>query len=763
MLAALTLPPRPAAATEEAFPLTRAIPEDVFLVVAERYNPEQQFLRDHWATVWKEFQNSRIAPDLLALFLSAVPEEGRATLEQVWSRLREHTERVDWETLGKADFAFAERIARFGGGPQGQLAVMPEYLVLLRSDAKTARRAFEGLSGLFVVAAEEIRRATGHSPTVLEEELGTVRTFGLELAGNKPGIPRFPLFLGCKDEVLFLTFGAPMHDQVVALLSGSDDVRPVATMPRFRASFADLPAPEDGFQYVDFVNLRGELRQVFDGVFSTVEKSGIRDRILNADRNPEATAVRSEGFAHYQEGEFHEALRLTEASLKIDPGDSKSLYNIACLHALLGHPDQAFEWLDRAIEAGFQAPGAIRHESDFISIQGDPRLAAAIERAEKLAAGAGGEWVKLARKVFDRTLDFFRVADTVTTVNFTEGTSTIHESSVRLAPGAAKMPLYAVLTGGKPLPDLTRMLPEETVSFSASGGLDLDALCAYLEGTVRELGPLGEQLWSRWEKIQEEVGVDVRHDLLGWIEGATIQATFEQEGASDWVWMMRVKNEQTADRLLGQAVELVPPTMQRLVAKAPPLALVSPRFQPCSDPALEGFQKLWIGMMQRPLVLGVHKGWLWVGSRDEAVRLVLATDAGEHPALRENDVLMARAQWPDGPATAISFRDHRGDAEEAAGIVTFLSGTAGMAAMAIPDPQVRELATGVCELLTRLGPVVRKIDFYRSTSSWTTFDGERWHTRKVIRYAPAPAKESIDRWVVAPTPPGEELAALRDD
>jgi len=51
----------------------------------------------------------------------------------------------------------------------------------------------------------------------------------------------------------------------------------------------------------------------------------------------------------------------------------KDTYNIACLHALRGEPDEAFEWLDRAYAERDRGLMWLKSDSDLVSLRGDPR------------------------------------------------------------------------------------------------------------------------------------------------------------------------------------------------------------------------------------------------------------------------------------------------------------------------------------------------------------------------------------------------------
>ena len=68
------------------------------------------------------------------------------------------------------------------------------------------------------------------------------------------------------------------------------------------------------------------------------------------------------------------------------------MYNLACAHALAGHKDEAFAWLDKAFANGFDSWGLIRSDADLDDIRYDPRfrkyldLARAREREDWNAA-----------------------------------------------------------------------------------------------------------------------------------------------------------------------------------------------------------------------------------------------------------------------------------------------------------------------------------------------------------------------------------------
>jgi len=59
-----------------------------------------------------------------------------------------------------------------------------------------------------------------------------------------------------------------------------------------------------------------------------------------------------------------------------------TLYNLACAEARQGHVDRAFEWLDKAIDAGFDAKGMLRSDDDLEALRSDPRFRDLLKRTE---------------------------------------------------------------------------------------------------------------------------------------------------------------------------------------------------------------------------------------------------------------------------------------------------------------------------------------------------------------------------------------------
>jgi tetratricopeptide (TPR) repeat protein len=104
------------------------------------------------------------------------------------------------------------------------------------------------------------------------------------------------------------------------------------------------------------------------------------------DVEEDAGELRAEMFAAYRKGDYEKALEISLILHEIDPESEDTLYNIACMHCKLGHVEQAYEWLEKAIDAGYVGADHIAADADFESIRNEPRFLELVELARKSEA-----------------------------------------------------------------------------------------------------------------------------------------------------------------------------------------------------------------------------------------------------------------------------------------------------------------------------------------------------------------------------------------
>jgi len=172
-------------------------------------------------------------------------------------------------------------------------------------------------------------------------------------------------------------------------LREDDDLDAIRSEPRYRelvklAGDLDLPDLQQ-WNWVDkWTRNKERLREDW--------KSAANDIDAFARQHPQiGRAWFNLGFARIQAGQPEEALRAFEKALQLGHRRGTTMYNIACSYALMDRKDQGFEWLFKAIEAGFVGKGQIRQDEDLDNLRGDPRYRQALKLAEARHDDANGD------------------------------------------------------------------------------------------------------------------------------------------------------------------------------------------------------------------------------------------------------------------------------------------------------------------------------------------------------------------------------------
>ncbi len=103
------------------------------------------------------------------------------------------------------------------------------------------------------------------------------------------------------------------------------------------------------------------------------------------------------GVAAVEKKELGKAREFFEESWKLGELPTAP-YNLACLDAREGKPDQAFRQLDRAIAAGFDDEATLARDSDLAPLRGRPEFARIVEGARKNRAA--GDAAVIAEGLF---------------------------------------------------------------------------------------------------------------------------------------------------------------------------------------------------------------------------------------------------------------------------------------------------------------------------------------------------------------------------
>ncbi len=333
--------------------------------------------------------------------------------------------------------------------------------------------------------------------------------------------------------------------------------------------------------------------------------------------------------------------------------------------------------------------------------------------------------------VIGQLLNDLDIFDYVAEVEWTDGYRVFTDSSAVLKPNAKQSPFYGVVAGGGPVEKFDRFIPKEADTFSCTSGLNFNHLYRYVRSLLGKCGPDVKSFMDEFDRMQkEDWELDIEKDVLSLFEGQVISVSM---GGNSWALMFKVTNEEK----MAEQVDRLFSFINRNLGEDQGLILTPTKvhgkreFTQISHPMM-----MMLGGMSPPLV-GCAEGYLVVASSAKTVNRCLQTAAGEHPSIAKNKRWTKEAVQPSSHnVDAISFTDERNTGPELQGMIAGLSMALGMAGMFGQDmpPEVKSIMQAAPPILAKLGPVLGKLDFYRSSAGVTTFDGQKWMTKSVQNY-----------------------------
>ena len=78
----------------------------------------------------------------------------------------------------------------------------------------------------------------------------------------------------------------------------------------------------------------------------------LQSSAYDADQTDEFEKLEGQLFKHFKNEKFDEALEIAMELHRLNPKHVNTLYNIAILHSRLGNKNKAYEWFEKAAEAG---------------------------------------------------------------------------------------------------------------------------------------------------------------------------------------------------------------------------------------------------------------------------------------------------------------------------------------------------------------------------------------------------------------------------
>jgi beta-lactamase regulating signal transducer with metallopeptidase domain len=194
--------------------------------------------------------------------------------------------------------------------------------------------------------------------------------------------------------------GASLYNAACALaLQGEDDAALLELEraveggfddPKLMRTDADLATLHDNPRFSEILKMEDALAMPRLRVGRGLQRSDVEAWKKAAEAFEEYAAEHEEsgrarfnaGYARLYSNDEAMAAEHFKAALLLDYRKPATLYNLACAEARQRHVDKAFEWLGKAIDAGFDAKGMLRSDDDLDNLRSDPRFRELMRRTE---------------------------------------------------------------------------------------------------------------------------------------------------------------------------------------------------------------------------------------------------------------------------------------------------------------------------------------------------------------------------------------------
>jgi hypothetical protein len=366
---------------------------------------------------------------------------------------------------------------------------------------------------------------------------------------------------------------------------------------------------------------------------------------------------------------------------------------------------------------------------------------------EEASCGEGEpQEVAIVRKALAR----FDVLDYVITTIETDGRRELTHTVAVLQPGKENSPLARVFLDRKPFDPFDQYIPVDATGFWVNGLIDVERLYHVVVDFIQKEFPEGAEKIEKWNGWLAEVGFDPQQDLFSWWSGEAVSVTLPAAvvtpmSRTDSVLMIRVKDSELASQKVGAGIDWVSAKLQAHGQ----MLMITP-----AQVNAEGFREIthpMLAMFVRPVV-GVKDDWLFLGTSAAAINKCLDVAAGKAPSIVQNKRFQEEGLPAKGPVLSVSFKDLTNLGQEIAGVVGIIGMMGGLMTAQIPDvpddqpgahetKRVKRVVQKIMGIIMKLGPVLQKIDFFSSSASVCTVDGNIVRTEYVTTYKPPPPKE----------------------
>lgn len=330
-------------------------------------------------------------------------------------------------------------------------------------------------------------------------------------------------------------------------------------------------------------------------------------------------------------------------------------------------------------------------------------------------------------------LDLWEYAATVAS---TEGMKTNSTSVVLVRESALNTPMGKTFYANPPIAKPFKYVPKIATTVSANSGFSWRSLYDAVVGFIEKEVDGGDAMIAQWNAQKASMPIDLEADLLSWIGGeyVTFSAPVPTPFMPGSVVIMPVRDAAAAQGCLDKVGALVNEGM----------AQQNGGVEDAKLPGADGFKRVILPPMfammpglGRPLY-GLRDGQFILSNGPEVVTASLQAAAGEAETFEKNERYVAEGLPLPDKMVAFSFADLSSLGDQLGQMLSMV----GLVRMMAPEVAQDPVANSMLAMITKLGNVARKLDFFKSSCAVKTFEKNIERTVTVTHYQEPPKPKS---------------------
>ena len=220
----------------QAADIKKGVPEDSYIVIYERSNPEREYQKKYYEEVWNTVEETKIIDKFLGIIQAQVGENELAQAKAIIDEMKSAAEPIDWEVLGTAEESIYSQSFEFAPFPTSQ------HLALVQTTAEGASGMVSGMENLFKMAEKYSDGALAVEKTTTDG----VTMVTLRLPGDMPYQPCVAIF----EDVLVIASSDLLAQKSIDMMSDGTG-KSKFDDERLKDALSKLPEAEDMIVFYD--------------------------------------------------------------------------------------------------------------------------------------------------------------------------------------------------------------------------------------------------------------------------------------------------------------------------------------------------------------------------------------------------------------------------------------------------------------------------------------------------------------------------------